>query len=154
LPFFGGPGNNYAMHALAEMTIKLRQSHRRGLITANGGVLSKHAAVVLSDLPHTVANKVLEWPLDEQHTKDEGENPQLPICVNPTYGTVITYTVIYTKNAADLGVVMGLTPDGERFLASSVENGVTRSMAVKNPIGRAIQTTTTDNRHTFTFTEI
>jgi acetyl-CoA C-acetyltransferase len=154
LPFFGGPGNNYALHALAEMTIQLRQSHRRGLITANGGVLSKHAAIVLSDLPYTAANKIVHWPLDEQHTEDEGTGPQLPICANPAYGTVVTYTVIYSKNAADLGVVMGLTPNGERFLASSFQESITRSMAVANPIGRAIQITTRDNRHTFTFTEL
>lgn len=153
LPFFGGPGNNYTLHALAEMTIQLRQSHRRGLITANGGVLSKHAAIVLSDLPYTPDNKALSWPLDEAHALAEEDGAHLPICENPTSGTVITYTVIYSKNAADLGVVMGLTPNGERFLASSVDEEITRSMALANPIGRAVQTTTSDDKHTFTFTK-
>ena len=43
LPYFGGPGNNYSMHALAEMCPRLRGSASRGLVTANGGILSKHA---------------------------------------------------------------------------------------------------------------
>jgi acetyl-CoA C-acetyltransferase len=153
LPFFGGPGNNYAMHALAEMTIELRQSRRRGLITANGGVLSKHAAIVLSDLPYTPDNKVLSWPLDDIQTLAKEDGEHLPICKNPTSGTVITYTVIYSKNAADLGIVMGLTPNGGRFLASSVDEDITQSMALASPIGRVVQTTNCDGRHTFTFTE-
>ncbi|MEH6567717.1 MAG: hypothetical protein V7709_01490 [Halioglobus sp.] len=154
LPFFGGPGNNYAMHALAEMAIKLRQSNRRGLITANGGVLSKHAALILSDLPHTPANNPIRWPLEEIHTTVEEQGAGLPICSNPKSGTVITYTVIYNQNAADLGIVMGLTPNGERFLASSVDQEITQSMALANPIGRVVKTSTCDDKHSFTFSQI
>ena len=32
LPYFGGPGNNYSMHALAEMTHRLRGSDQRALV--------------------------------------------------------------------------------------------------------------------------
>src|ERR1700688_3432638 len=41
LPFFGGPGNNYSMHAIATMMARLRQdSGSFGLVLANGGFLT------------------------------------------------------------------------------------------------------------------
>ena len=55
LPFFGGPGNNYSMHALAEMAHRLRNGQGNGLITANGGMLSKHAALLLANKPAEAA---------------------------------------------------------------------------------------------------
>ncbi|MEM1404888.1 MAG: acetyl-CoA acetyltransferase [Pseudomonadota bacterium] len=49
LPFFGGPGNNYSMHAIASVVERLRSAPGSfGLVLANGGYLSKHAAGVYS----------------------------------------------------------------------------------------------------------
>src|SRR3546814_4454368 len=42
LPFFGGAGNNYSMHAIATMAERLRASPGDyGLVLANGGFLSR-----------------------------------------------------------------------------------------------------------------
>jgi acetyl-CoA C-acetyltransferase len=44
LPFFGGPGNNYSLHAIAEVVWRLRgKTAGDALIVANGGYLSKHS---------------------------------------------------------------------------------------------------------------
>ena len=52
LPFFGGPGNNYSMHAIATMAERLRAAPGSyGLVTANGGYLSKHATGIYSTEP-------------------------------------------------------------------------------------------------------
>jgi acetyl-CoA C-acetyltransferase len=52
LPFFGGPGNNYSMHAIAETVQRLRaQPGAFGLVGANGGFLSKYSAGVYSTTP-------------------------------------------------------------------------------------------------------
>jgi acetyl-CoA C-acetyltransferase len=52
LPFFGGAGNNYSMHAIATMAERLRAAPGEfGLILANGGYLSKEAAGVYSARP-------------------------------------------------------------------------------------------------------
>lgn len=49
LPFFGGPGNNYSMHALASLVGRLRsQPAAKGLLVANGGYLSKHSVGIYS----------------------------------------------------------------------------------------------------------
>jgi tetratricopeptide (TPR) repeat protein len=44
LPYFGGAGNNYVMHSIATMAERLAANPgQRGLITANGGYLTKHS---------------------------------------------------------------------------------------------------------------
>ena len=56
LTSFGGAGNNYSMHALTEMTRQLRQrknsgSNGKGLVLANGGVLTYQHVTILSTSP-------------------------------------------------------------------------------------------------------
>ncbi len=53
LPFFGGPGNNYSTHGIAEMVHWLRQQAEptTGIVGANGGYLSKHAVGVYANIP-------------------------------------------------------------------------------------------------------
>lgn len=49
LPFFGGPGNNYTLHAIAEMVETLRRHpNDYGLVQGNGGFMSKHSVGVYS----------------------------------------------------------------------------------------------------------
>lgn len=52
LPFFGGPGNNYSSHAIAEAVIRCRAAPGSyALIGANGGTMSKYAAGIYSTAP-------------------------------------------------------------------------------------------------------
>jgi acetyl-CoA C-acetyltransferase len=52
LTFAGGPWNNYVTHSIATMVDLLRENPgRRGLITANGGYLTKHSFGVYSTTP-------------------------------------------------------------------------------------------------------
>ncbi len=49
LSFFGGPGNCYALHSITALIEKLRQDGSSpGMITANGGVMSKQAVGIYS----------------------------------------------------------------------------------------------------------
>ena len=49
LPFFGGPGNNYSTHAIAEAVTRCRAAPGSfALVGANGGTMSKYAAGVYS----------------------------------------------------------------------------------------------------------
>ena len=49
LTFSGGPLNNYVMHAIARMVELLRMKPgAKGLVTANGGLLTKHALCIYS----------------------------------------------------------------------------------------------------------
>jgi acetyl-CoA C-acetyltransferase len=49
LPFFGGAGNNYSMHGVAETVARMRSAPGQfGLVGANGGILSKYSVGVYS----------------------------------------------------------------------------------------------------------
>ncbi len=52
LPFFGGAGNNYSMHAIAETVQRARSNPGSfGFVGANGGIMSKYSAGVYSSTP-------------------------------------------------------------------------------------------------------
>ena len=52
LPFFGGAGNNYSAHAVAEAVARCRAAPGSvALVGANGGIMSKYAAGVYSTVP-------------------------------------------------------------------------------------------------------
>lgn len=52
LPFFGGAGNNYSAHAIAEAVARCRAAPgSTALVGANGGIMSKYAAGIYSTRP-------------------------------------------------------------------------------------------------------
>jgi acetyl-CoA acetyltransferase len=83
LTSFGGAGNNYSMHALTEMTRQLRDGKgKKGLVLANGGVLSYQHVIVLSTTPregggyperNPLPPQVTDLPVPEVMVDAEGE---------------------------------------------------------------------------------
>jgi acetyl-CoA C-acetyltransferase len=51
LPYFGGPGNNYSLHAVATMVDRLRQRGGVGMVSALGWYATKHAVGVYGAAP-------------------------------------------------------------------------------------------------------
>ncbi|MEQ1639394.1 MAG: acetyl-CoA acetyltransferase, partial [Novosphingobium sp.] len=52
LPFFGGAGNNYSAHGIAEAIARCRaEPGSFALVGANGGIMSKYAAAIYSTAP-------------------------------------------------------------------------------------------------------
>ena len=146
LPFFGGPGNNYSMHGLAEMSRQLRDKPAaRGLLTANGGMLSKHAAIVLSRQPTTI-----DWQASTSHTLAAESFPFLPEAQAPNGGTVVSHTVQYKRGAAQQAVIIA-EQNGARFVATSQDAVVIEQCLSTDPIGRAIAVTNNDSANTFCF---
>jgi len=150
LPYFGGPGNNYSLHALAEVAVRLRSGPTLALVSANGGMLSKHAAAVLTTASAKAAAH--DWTDDTEFTLDCSTIPARPIDEQPQCGVIISYTVIARKDKAAIGIVLAETPLGERFLASSVDPVITGEMQDTSPIGRTIAVCAQDGRHVFSFT--
>jgi acetyl-CoA C-acetyltransferase len=118
LPFFGGPGNNYSMHAIAEMAWRLRgKPDELGLVTANGGYLSKHSMGLYSSRPVEG-----DWRREDpaRYQAALAARPK-PTVVEEASGdaTVETYTVVFDDQAQPrLGIVIGRLDDGRRFLAN------------------------------------
>jgi len=149
LPFFGGPGNNYSLHALAEMAVRLRGKPTRALVSANGGMLSKHAAVVLTTAPARAA--AIDWDNTQYLTVDCTDIPVRAYADTPRQGEIISYTVIARREKADIGIVLAETTTGQRFLASSTELAVTSSMQDSSPIGHGVDVQEQDQRNVFSF---
>ena len=149
LPYFGGPGNNYSMHALVEMARRLRGKAEMALVTANGGTLSKHAAAVLSCRQE--AAQSVDWAKGEFVTVKPETIPARRYCDKPQTGRVLSYTVISRRDDNDLAVVLADTTSGDRFLASSTDACICSNMRQHSPVGREIQVQPGDKRHVFTW---
>lgn len=150
LPFFGGPGNNYVTHAIAEMVTHLRQSPGTyGLVTANGGLLTKHAAGLYSTIPSQEA-----WSRPDPAAAQREIDAILPVPVaEQAFGDAVieTYTVVHRKNRAETGIIVGrLREDGRRFVANTpVAQSIFDDLENTDSIGRPGQVMHVDGRNIF-----
>lgn len=151
LPFFGGPGNNYSMHAIATLLPMLRaRPSSFGMITANGGYLSKHATGIYSATP-TQGRWSREAPASYQAEIDTMDSPVFTETPSGP-ATVETYTVCFNRGVAERGIVIGrLAGNGQRFVANTPNDAVTlQSMVEQEYLGRTGQVTSMDGLNTFT----
>jgi acetyl-CoA C-acetyltransferase len=134
LPFFGGAGNNYSMHAIATIVEKLRdQRGSYGLVLANGGFLSKEAAAIYSTDP------VSDWrPCSSAAIQEQIEvRPKPTLLSESCVVTVETYTVRYSKGKPS-GCYVIASKGNERIIASNRADNLqlAAQMASFDPIGR------------------
>lgn len=136
LPYFGGPGNNYAMHSVVTMMGLLRAKPGAwGMTTANGWYLTKQSVGVYSTLPpHKPFQR--EDPAVLQREIDELPHPA--ITHTPVgEGTIETYTVVHRREGYRMGIVYGRDADGRRFVANTPEDSETlAAMEMTEQIGR------------------
>jgi acetyl-CoA C-acetyltransferase len=150
LPFFGGPGNNYVTHSIAEMMNVVRaRPGSFGMVTANGMYLTKHSAGLYSTTPvegpwRRADPKTLQAELDAAPKQRVNTVPGGP-------GTIETYCVAYGKDAPEKGYVFGrLDGSGERFVAVAPnEPAVLADMLTREQLGRKITVTQQDGRNVF-----
>ena len=150
LPFFGGPGNNYSMNGIAAMIPKLRAKHGSfGLITANGGYLSKHATGIYSTTP-TEGIWQREDPAPYQAEIDGMESPVFTETPDGT-ATVETYTVCFGRNGPERGIIIGrLDENGTRFVANTPDDAATlNSLMETDSLGRKGTVTSKDGMNNF-----
>ena len=135
LPCFGGPGNNYSLHAIAEMVDRLRETGAgHGLVTANGYYLTKHSLGLYSTEPPEGA-----WqPIDSaplQRKIDAG--PRLAVAADAAgSATIETYTVAYDREGPKRGIVVARNSEGERIVANTANDATTLAQLIaQDPIG-------------------
>lgn len=138
LPFFGGPGNSYSLHGIAETVLSARERPGQfGLVGANGGVMSKYSVGVYSSTPVGWAadhSAELQAQIDGQPTVAVTRHPEGP-------GTIETYSVRYDWPTTT-GVIIGrLDADNSRFMALTTDADLLALMADGDPLGAAITVT-------------
>lgn len=141
LPYFGGPGNNYSMHAIAETVHEMRSRPGVfGLISANGGIMSKCSVGVYSTTP-------ADWVPDHSATLCEqvAESATVPVTVAADGpATIETYTVRYDQPTR-AGIIIGrLAADNSRFLAMTTDDDLVTLLCDGEPLGAPIMVRATD----------
>lgn len=114
LTFAGGPWSNYVTHSVATMAeLLIANPGRRGLITANGGYLTKHSFGVYGTEPPTTE---FRWQ-DMQPVVDQ-EPTRRAVVEWEGVGTVESWTTPFSREGQPEKVFLAVrTPDESRTLA-------------------------------------
>lgn len=150
LPFFGGPGNNYVTHSIAEMMkVVRRQPGTFGMVTANGNYLTKHSAGLYSTEPtdgpwRRQDPRILQTELDARPKQSVNGAPH-------GTGRIETYCVAYGKAAPEKGYIFGrLDVSGDRFVAmTDGDPALLADMLAREQLGRPVKVGQENGRNIF-----
>lgn len=134
LTFGGGPLNNYVMHSIARSAELLRaKPGSKGLVTANGGFLTKHAFGIYSTEPPAKPY---------QHADLQAEVDALPkATLDMSYqgeATVESYTVMYGPSDVSQALIAATLPSGARAWASCADRDTLIAMTREEFCGRSL----------------
>ena len=141
LPYFGGPGNSYTLHAIAETVAEMRDKPGQfGFVGGNGGSMSKYSVGIYSASPAGMAQRPSAALNDEVaalptvSVTEQADGP----------ATVETYSVRYDWPVRT-GVIVGrLDADGSRFMALTEDDDLVGLMSDGDPLGAHIDVTSTE----------
>jgi acetyl-CoA C-acetyltransferase len=142
LPYFGGPGNSYSLHGIAETVSEMRDKPGQfGFVGANGGIMSKYSVGIYSTLP-------VDWRADRSAALNEEVAALSTVSVTKTVdgpATVETYSVRYDWPVRT-GIIVGrLDADCSRFMATTEDEDLVGLMSDGDPLGAHIVVTSTEH---------
>ena len=141
LPYFGGPGNSYSLHGIAETVTAMRDRPGAfGFVGANGGIMSKYSVGIYSTEP-------AQWPTSRsaELTAQVADLPKVAVNKTPDgMGTIETYSVRYDWPVRT-GIIVGTQDDGSRFMATSEDTELVALMSEGDPLGAKLTVTSTGN---------
>lgn len=135
LPFAGGPLNNYVMHSIATMADVLRENPADvGLISANGGYVTKHAIGVYSTQPppQPFRHRDVQDEVDRFPTREVTRSPHGPAKIE-------SYTVMHDHTGPVEALVSVLLPDQRRAFARSGETSLMTALMAEEFCGRSAE---------------
>jgi len=117
LAYFGGPGNNYSMHAIVTVVRRIRQDNRlKAMVTANGWYNSKHAIGIYGAEPPDCP-----WEDHDFSSIQKVIDAQaLPDPIERAFGVlrIEAFMIRYGRDGqAERATVIGRLQDGTRALA-------------------------------------
>jgi acetyl-CoA C-acetyltransferase len=132
LTFGGGPLNNYVMHSISRMVELLRDNPgKRGLVTSNGGYITKHAFCIYSTEP---PEKDFQWASLQAEVDATPKRDWLVSHDGDV--TIESYTVMYKGDRPSIGHAACLLPDGRRTWANLKDEQVLQEMTEQEFCGR------------------
>lgn len=144
LSFAGGPWNNYVMHAIATMMIKLRNnthSRQNGLIWGNGGYATKHSFGLYSNEPAKMGFRYGS-PQAKIDSLDKRELASTSDAASDVAGqaTIEAYTVMHDRDGQpETAIAAVLLNDSRRAWATSIDKDLTRAMCGGEWVGRKVK---------------
>ncbi len=113
LPFFGGAGNNYSAHAIAEAVQRVR-ADRGGfaLVGANGGWMSKYATGIYSAEP-------ADWSGNDRFARLPKATDAAPVSTAPCVSAIVETYTINRSPKGDKAIFIGRSEVGERVLGNA-----------------------------------
>lgn len=136
LSFAGGPWNNYVTHSIATMADVLRgDPGSLGLVSANGGFITKHAFGVYGTEPPAQPFR---------HAEPQAEVDALPrrqACDEPDgEATVEAWTVMHDREGApETGILAALLDDGRRAWGVSNRPAEVKAMVAEDLAGARVR---------------
>ena len=139
LTFAGGPWSNYVMHSIATMAeLLITNPGRRGLITANGGYLTKHSFGVYSTEPPA------EFRWEDTQPQVDREPTRDALVTWEGVGTVEAWTTPFDRDGQPEKAFLAVrTPEGSRTLAVITDNAAAQA-TMREDIGGAKVAVTAD----------
>ncbi|MBO0809610.1 MAG: acetyl-CoA acetyltransferase, partial [Actinobacteria bacterium] len=144
LPYFGGPGNNYSLHAIAETVQRCRASPGSyGLVGANGGIMSKYSVGIYATTPagwQPAASSALQAEIDSWPAPAAAEQAD-------GWATIETWTVRHRRGGPRTGIVVGrLDTGGRRFIARTDDrdSATIDLLAAGEPAGERVYVSSSD----------
>ena len=133
LAFAGGPWNNYAMHAIATMMARLRESPSDyGLVWANGGYVTKHAFGLYSGTPQRPFQTGSPQTAIDAH----GHRPRPGPVASHGSGTLEAYTVTRSRDGeATRAHASCLLADGRRAWGNTTAPDTLSALTADDWIG-------------------
>lgn len=135
LAYFGGPGNNYTLHAVATMVERLRAGGGTGLVTGLGWYATKHAVGVYSTKPPQAG-----WRFgDTGSAQDKIDASAVEVAVDVVGpATVIASTVVMGRHGAPQAAPVLARLDDGRQVAAAAEEDELAALAGRNLVGERV----------------
>ncbi len=134
LTFAGGPWSNYVMHSIATMAgLLVANPGRRGLITANGGYLTKHSFGVYATEPPA------EFRWEDVQRAVDSEPTRKALVEWAGIGTVESWTTPFDREGEPEKAFLAVrTPDGARALAVIADPEAARATVSEDISGASV----------------
>ncbi|HPY24582.1 MAG TPA: acetyl-CoA acetyltransferase [Mycobacterium sp.] len=136
LTFAGGPWNNYVMHSIATMAEVLRRNPgSRGLVTANGGYLTKHSFGVYSTTP-----PARPFRREDVQAEVDREPTRTTLVGWEGTGSVESWTVPFDRDGKPEKAFLAVrTPGGERVLAVVADADTASAAVTQDIVGASVR---------------
>ena len=149
LPYFGGPGNNYVTHSIAQMMDEVRRKPGSfGMVTANGNYVTKQSAGIYATTPTTKPFRPKD-PAIYQAAINADKGPAVAEVADGK-ATVETYTVMHDRKGPSYAILFGRLRDGRRFIANTPDDpSLLQGMVDRDMIGATGRVASKDGINTF-----